>query len=74
MGLLPGPTPNLREDGMGAVRHCAHCGSGNTESELDTKFCFDCGGHTDALGNALPRPPQFVVPSFQERKQRGEVQ
>lgn len=43
---------------------CAHCGSADTEAEMDRIFCFACGGHTDFHGNALPRDPQFVGPNW----------
>ena len=43
---------------------CAHCGSSDTESECDRIFCFNCAGHTDFHGNALPRDPQFTAPNW----------
>ena len=42
---------------------CAHCQSPNIEAELDRFFCFDCGGHTDFNGNALPRDAAFQAPA-----------
>lgn len=56
------------------MAHCGHCSSPDVEVELDTFGCLSCGGSTDMAGNALPRRPQFLVPSFQERREAGEVQ
>lgn len=58
---------------MSVVR-CAHCGSRDTEVELNTVLCLSCGEHTDTQGRPRPKHVKFIAPNHQERKAKGEVQ
>lgn len=54
-----------------ALHRCGHCGTRDMLTHgMDRFHCLNCDGDTDYEGNALPRPPVFLVESVQERIER----
>jgi hypothetical protein len=56
------------------ANHCAHCRQTDLEVELNTYRCLNCGEATDMKGRPRPKQVRFTAPSFQERREAGEVQ
>ena len=51
---------------MSAQHICGHCGRvDQLEHCTDYMLCLACGGRTSYEGEALPREPEFTVPSTQ---------